>query len=243
VNRIKLLLLGVGVTTLAAGCTEDIASSDVRTSGVYADYTALASKGEPSDSGTKASAYLRTGGDNSNTFLDLVGDDKLVITVGDESRELTGEERTGDFAEDAEDTLITFAWMRGEEDVSAPNSTVTLPPEFTPTLEGITLVDGEDPEIPRSAPLVISWEGASTSDQVNYHIEGDCLFLETGEESSNDGSITIDADEFNVTGDDEAATCGAKLYVELVRKGTLDENLEGSITATRRVWIPFVSVP
>ncbi len=241
-NRIKLLLLGVGVTTLAAGCAEDIASSDVRTSGVHADFSALASKGDPSDSGTKASAYLRTGGDNSNTFLDLVGEDKLIITVGDESRELTGEERTGDFAEDADDTLITFAWMRGEDDVSAPNSTVTLPPAFEPKLEGITLVDGEDPEISRSSDLTITWEGASTDDEVNYHIEGDCLFLSSGGSGTNDGSVTIDASDFDVHSGEEESKCGAKLYVELVRKGTLDENLDGTISATRRVWIPFVSV-
>lgn len=242
-NRIKLLLLGLGVTTLAAGCTEDIASEDVRTSGVHADFTALASKGEPSDSGTKVSAYLRTGGDNSNTFLDLTGEDKLIITVGDESRELTGEERTGDFTEDADDTLITFAFMRGEDDDSAPNSTVTLPPAFEPTLEGITLVDGQDPEIPRSADLTITWEGASTSDEVNYHVEGDCLFLREGGGEPNNGSVTIDSDDFKVESGEEANKCGAKLYVELVRTGTLDENLEGDITATRRVWIPFVSVP
>ncbi len=245
VDRIKLLLLGLGLTSTIVGCAADVESEDIRTSGVYADFEVLASTsqqgGDITGSGSQVSAYLRVDDSTSNTFLDLTGEDELIVTADDESRTLTGEERTTDFDGDEEGLEFNFAFMRGEEDDNAPESTVSLPPSFV--VEGMEGTDGNDPEVTRSASLQLHLEGL-TNEEVNYHVEGDCLKLRSGSVDANDGDITIPQSAFEAWDDQADEACGAKLYVEVVNKGSLDPAYDGgTIEAIRRVWVPFASTP
>jgi hypothetical protein len=245
VDRIKLLLLGLGLTSTMVGCAADVESEDIRTSGVYADFEVLASTtqqgGDITGSGSQVSAYLRVDDSTSNTYLDLTGADELVITADTEERTLTGEERTTDFDGDEEGLEFNFAFMRGEEDDNAPESTVSLPPSFV--VEGMEGVDGADPDVLRGTALELHLEGLD-NEEVNYHVEGDCLKLRSGSVDANNGDITIPASAFEAWEDEAAEPCGAKLYVEVVNKGRLDPAYDGgTIEAIRRVWVPFSSMP
>lgn len=242
-DRIKLLL-GLGIATFAAGCTEDVNSTDIKTSGMQAHFKALESK---AGEGTKVTADLRVnGGDSSNDYIDTKGEDTLSAEAGDETVTLDKfEVGLGDgvmyeatLSEEAEDAQFTFSFNRGPDDDDAPNSFVTLPPAFE--LEGLET----NGEVSRSSSLNLTWEGSS-SDTVRYHVEGDCLFTTIEREAGkNVGSVTIPPGDMDATSSKETETCGAKLYVELVRKGTLDPAFgDGSVEGIRRRWISFVSVP
>jgi hypothetical protein len=256
VNRIKLLLLGLGLTSTVVGCAADTDSENIRTSGVYADFEVLASTVQQGGADAPVNdidvaANLRVDDATSNTWLDLTGEDKLLITAGDVTRTLTDDERTTNFPGTEDELDFTFAFMRGEEDDSAPDSTVTLPPSFV--VQGMEGVDGEDPEITRSEGLELHLEDVGNR-KVGYRIEGDCLMTQWGTLTANDGDITIPSGEFDPAPFDEedpedectqaAGKYGAKLYVELVNEGSLDPAYnDGTIKAIRRVWVPFVSTP
>lgn len=246
-DRIKLSLLGLSLTFASVGCTEDIASVNLKTSGMHADFQALASKssadGVVTGSGTQVSAYLRAGGNKSNTVVDLTDGDELIISTPDEERTLTDEERTTDFDGDEDGLEFTFALMRGGDDDDAPNSTVTLPPNFE--IEGLEPEDEQiNAERSRSEALELTLAGLD-SGEVDWEIEGDCIFRETGSAKvSKSGGIVIPADAVDAHSGDEDSECGAKLKVEIVNKGTLDPALgSGDIRSIRRRWFTFVSTP
>ena len=67
---------------LSTGCAS-IESSDIKTSGIYADFEAKSS-GEGS---TLLSASLKVG-ENSNTYLDLVEGDTLTASFDEETKRL-----------------------------------------------------------------------------------------------------------------------------------------------------------
>ncbi len=246
VDRIKLLLLGLGLTSTMVGCAADTDSENVRTRGVRADFEVLASSvqqgGETSLEDIDVRADLRVDDDESNTWLDLTGEDELIITADDETRTQTGDERTTHFPGTEGELDFNFAFMRGDEDDSAPASTVTLPPLFE--VQGMEGVDGADPVISRAA-LELHLEGLD-NEEVTYSIEGDanCLKDRSGEITANNGDITIPASAFEAWDDAATEPCGSKLYVEVVNQGSLDPAYnEGRIRAIRRVWVPFVSAP
>src|SRR6187399_1447419 len=82
----RLTLLWLPVLSLA--CTETVESTDVRTSGVYPEFRVVAD----GSGSSQVSARLKVGGNDSNTFLDLKDDDRIEVTVGEETRRL---EETG----------------------------------------------------------------------------------------------------------------------------------------------------
>jgi hypothetical protein len=71
-------------TGLAAGCRQEVESTDVRTSGVYPVIDVLA-EGTGS---SRVQVKLKVGGPVSNTFLELTGDDRLTATGGGVTRDL-----------------------------------------------------------------------------------------------------------------------------------------------------------
>src|SRR3569832_2813747 len=58
-------------------CTESVESTDVRTTGVYPEFQIVAD----GSGTTNASARLKVGGNDSNTFLDLQGSDVLEVSA------------------------------------------------------------------------------------------------------------------------------------------------------------------
>src|SRR5215510_5589701 len=69
---------------LSAACKETVDSSDVRTSGVYPEIEVTANGSGDST----VRVELKVGGSNSNTYLELRGDDELEVTVGDTTKSM-----------------------------------------------------------------------------------------------------------------------------------------------------------
>jgi hypothetical protein len=141
---------------LALACTESVESTDIRTTGIYPEIEVLAT----GDGNSKVTVRLKTGGKKSNAFLDLKGDDTLEVTVGDDTKELDGSgdhEYVASFDTDAGGTKFTIAFLRGEDDDSAPESVVTLPEPFDMTIDATTASRTDD-EVP------YSWEPAADDD-------------------------------------------------------------------------------
>ncbi len=246
-NRIKLLLLGLCLSSTAVGCAEDVDSENVDTDGVHADYTALSSKksedGVVAGGGTQLSAYLRTGGAKSNTFLDLTGGDELIISTPDETQTLTGDNQETDFEGDEDGLEFTFAFMRGGDFEDAPDSTVTLPPNFE--ILGLEPVgDQINAERSRGERLELTLDGL-TSGEVEWEIEGTCILSEDGTaDVGDDGTIVIPANVLELKSGEEDEPCGAKIGVSLENKGKLDPALgSGTVRGIRQRWFTFVSTP
>lgn len=207
----------LGLLALAAfpaiACTQTVDSSDVRTSGVYADMSVLAKGNGSSD----VSVGLKVGGASSNTYLVMKNADKLTATDGTDTKTLS---RSGDyyqttFGVDAGDTLFTIAFMRGPNDTNAPDSNVTLPPPFT--LAGIAA--GQT--VSRQAGFTAAWDPSAAGDRMRSSLDGDCLFR-TDKSFADTGTVTISGTDFNVQSGQEQATCQVTFCVERFRNGTLD---------------------
>src|SRR5512136_236062 len=70
-------LIGVTLAFSSVACGEKVDSTDVRTTGIYAEMGALAE----GNGQTMATVDLRVGGAGSNTHLNLKGNDELVASA------------------------------------------------------------------------------------------------------------------------------------------------------------------
>jgi hypothetical protein len=112
------------VSLLAFGCTESVESNDVRTSGVYPEIAVTAT----GNGSSQVRVRLKVGGNNSNTFLDLSGMDRLEATVGDDTNvldETSSDTYTTTFPTDAEGTEFTIG---SRSRSCAERTTTTRPP-------------------------------------------------------------------------------------------------------------------
>ena len=212
----KTGILFLTLATLVA--CESVESTDVMTSGVYADIEAVAE----GDGSTRASAILRVGGADSNTFLELVADDSLTASTGEETQELI-EQSIGDyfsyvadFDVDAEDTEFVVAFER-TVDEGAPNTTLSLPALFdlTGPEEGVTLSRSEE-------DITITWESSGTEDEMLWSASGGCFFDASGGIEGDPGTFTIEAGTLESVDEDEPETCEATLVITRSRVGDLD---------------------
>jgi hypothetical protein len=219
---------------LALACTESVESTDIRTTGIYPEIEVVAT----GNGSSKVTVRLKTGGDNSNTFLDLRGDDKLEATVGDETKELdqSGNSYIASFDTDEGGTEFTIAFTRGEEDDSAPESIVTLPEPFDMTIDATTASRADD-DVP------YSWEPAG-DDDMDWHLDGDCVQLASGH-TPDDGMNTIAAGDIETFDSDKEKTCTVKLQLERAQGGTIDAAFTegGSIVAKQVRSDTFTSAP
>jgi hypothetical protein len=234
-------------TVVACNKTEDVESTDIRTSGIYPEFTVLATGNGKS----QVSVKLKTGGNDSNTYLDLTGPDELVCTAADTEKTLTqdGTAYKATFSTDEGGTVFTFSLNRGDEDENAPDSHVTLPDPY--------VVDGVDSttEISRAdGTLEVTWDASDADDTHTWTVTGeDCLFQTDGN-ASTDGKLTLRGDDFNATPsaeDPEAteaeSTCEATLCIDRKLTGSLDpafaEEEGGEIRAIQRRCVTFISTP
>lgn len=230
------------------GCAEKMDSSDVRTSGLRAEFEVTAHGGD-STGPTEARALLFGGSD----VIVLTGDDRLEVTqVGGDTKQMLregGDDYRATFETREEDTEFVFSLLRGSEDTDAPDSSVTLPPALQ--VEGIenngTVQENGQVAISRMSDVVLTWAEDHTDDTVNYGIgdSSDCLWGEdVSTSTTNTGSITIPSSVFDTKAGEDDSTCGASLYVELERVGTRDAAYKsGTIRGKQRFWIQFVSTP
>jgi len=228
-------LLGVFAVGLAA-CTEDVDSTDVRTSGVYADMEVLATGNGQSE----VTVGLKVGGTNSNTFLELDGEDELVASADGQNRNLTerGNYYEATFDTDAGGTEFKVAFNRGPEDTDAPDSHVTLPAPFE--LAGLD----QGQTVSRADGFTLTWETSPDDDDMRWELDGDCLFHES-DGISDTGTVTISASDFDPHSGDEDTTCNARICVERSRRGSVDSAFGegGVIEAIQRRCVSFESAP
>jgi hypothetical protein len=217
-------------------CAEDVDSTDVRTSGVYAEIDVLAAGNGKSEVTTD----LRVGGSDSNTHLKIKGEDELVAT-GDgvaKTMSLSGFLYKASFDVEAEDTEFVVAFMRGPDDDDAPNSNATLPAPFV--LAGVE----SGAQVARAAGFQLTWTAATVGDGMSWQLDGDCLFPQTGS-MSDTGQLRVDPSDFKVHSGEEQNTCNASICVSRSRNGQLDPAYGegGVIKAAQRRCIAFVSTP
>src|SRR4029079_5594762 len=120
----SFMKLGVGslilTAALAAGCRQRVESTDIRTSGIYPDIDVTAD----GSGTTRVQVRLKVGGPASNTFLALVGEDRLQVTadVRTKDMDVSGVGYIATFPTDAAATFV-IAFQRGAADTSAPSTT------------------------------------------------------------------------------------------------------------------------
>jgi hypothetical protein len=214
------------VSLLAFGCTESVESNDVRTSGVYPEITVT---GTGNGSST-VSVRLKVGGSDSNTFLDLTGDDKLQATVDDTTKTLDGSGNTYQttFPTDAEGTEFTIAFLRGDMDDDAPASTVTMPAPFDLMLAVSTAGRGAD-------DVDVTWAPPVSGAQATWKLSGECIKLDTGS-IPDDGTHTIEAGTIETFESDMDKSCTATFEMTRSRNGSVDPAFtEGGRVVARHV--------
>jgi hypothetical protein len=226
----------------AVGC-EDVDSDSVLTSGLYADMSVDATGDGTSD----VTVYLRVGGALSNTFLNLVGDDRLRALADSENKMLTHLQLLNmhwyetSFDTDAEDTEFLVAFER-TVDQGAPNSVVTLPAPFeiTEPVGGETFSRDVD-------DIVVGWAPAGSVDEMTLSITGSCIDSYYATIPSDTGTITIGAGEIEPSDPDAPIpeSCAMSIAIERRREGDIDPHYGegGFIDASQRRSVSVTSAP
>ncbi|MFH1808756.1 MAG: hypothetical protein ABIJ09_08420 [Pseudomonadota bacterium] len=197
---------------------ENVDSEDVMTSGVYADISATADGAGQS----LVKASLRVGGGASNTYLDLMGNDKLVASQDTTDKDMVKRTLLGavwyeaTFDADAADTPFKVAFTRTVDD-GAPESTLTLPTPFAIT------VPAADAQFSRASDdITVTWDPGSSSDTMHLTADGDCIQIWTKDLDGDAGTAVIPHAEIVAHENQEATTCTVTVTVGRRRAGTLD---------------------
>jgi hypothetical protein len=232
--RVMILRATLASVLGAAACSEQVDSTDVRTSGIYADIEVLA----PGNGKSEVKVDLRVGGPNSNTHLAMKGADKLTATSGAVTKVLgkSGNVYVTSFDGDAADTQFVFAFIRGPDDTSAPNSSVTLPEPFT--------ISGIAKTVSRQSGFTATWQAGSKGEPMTWVLRGDCLVAQAGS-MADAGQTVISASQLIPVVGQEEATCNASFCLERDRPGTLDPAFGegGVIRAGQSRCAAFLSAP
>jgi len=222
-------MLALATVAALVGC-ESVDSTDVLTSGVYADIAATAD----GSGSTQATASLRVGGGNSNVWMRLEGDDTLTAAQGEDSQPMTEVNfaetysYVAEFDVDAEDTEFSVAFDR-TVDEGAPSTMMSLPAPFDLTApEADITVTASEEDIP------ISWEPADSADEMAWSIDGDCIASEGGALDGDTGAHVIEAGTLEWWDEEEPATCEAVITITRSRAGSLDEGYGEGGTAYGR---------
>lgn len=226
---------------LLGGCAEDVDSSDVKTSGMYADFS-VTGRG---DGRSEVRAAIRIGGGNSNTYADLTAGDVLSATSGADTHTLTkiggtlGKVHiygaTFDGAEAGQ--AFNIAFDRADDD-SAPESNSMLPDAFDIT------APVANAEVSRTEALTVTWT-PSTSSAVEIDLDGDCVILDSHNASSDSGSYTFEADSIRPSAGKDGDTCNVEIVVTTRRSGTVDSAFGegGRFNAHQQRSVTFRSTP
>jgi hypothetical protein len=219
-----------------AACTESVDSTDIRTSGIYPEIR-ISAEGSGD---TLVEVQLKVGGRNSNTFLELKGEDRLEATADGETKVLrragTARYNTSFDVDDA-GTQFEVAFFRGTEDENAPRSRAVLPEPFTLSI-GVT-------EVSRTLnPVPFSWEPEVDDGEMYWFIEGPCILDEDGT-TPDDGEHLIAADQVESFMNDANETCTVELAVSRLAEGYIDPAFTegGEIVAAQNRRATFVSLP
>ena len=210
-KRIAVISLALFTAT---ACTS-VESSDIKTSGIYADLWAV-SDGE----GTSYSeAILRVGGATSNTFVTLSEGDDLTATVAEVTENMT-EQNIGeiysyraDFSTADADVDYVIALER-TEDESAPSSVMSLPLPFVMDPVGSEYSRDDD-------DIVLTWDNQQ-SEIMKIWIEGTCIHNQYHDNETDAGIYTISSDSLEPIDPEANANCEIEITLWRSRPGDVD---------------------
>jgi hypothetical protein len=216
----NLVLSGLGALSLL-GCKETVEGKFLDTEGiaVLIDVTA------ESEDSSRMEVDFVTGGNESNTYVNLSADEVTVGADGDEKeihQSSKGEYETT-FDTGAGGTVFTLALDRSDADkTDASENEGTLPEPFAVMLEPAG-------EVSRSEDLTVLWDPSGDADEVRIDVDGDCVFFtfESGEDD--DGEFVIAANELILGGDpmsDDEGPCEVEVTVTKTNHGTTDETFD-----------------
>lgn len=219
---------------MALACTESVESTDVKTTGIYPVIEVVADGSGSSD----VTVRLKVGGNDSNTFLDLKGEDTLEVTVDGDTKTMdqSGNEYRASFNVDAEGTEFTVAFLRGEDDDDAPASTVLMPAPFEMML-AVTEASRADDAVD------YTWEPAGDGNMAT-NLSGDCIF-DVNDDTPDDGENSIAAGTIDTTESKMDETCTLDLTLTRAQSGDIDSAFTegGSIVARHVRSDSFTSAP
>lgn len=205
--------LAIAVALFGVGCTETVDSKNIRTAGIAALIDAESTDG----TSTTVLAVLKTGGAQSNTYVNLSDGDRLVAEGGGTRKEMTNQssgEYEAEFATAAADTEFRISLER-ENDDPAPNSVGKIPAPFN-----VAAIPTGDHS--RAQDLTITWDNSGTSDDMHIEANGSCIFIYSKDIPGDSGSFTITAGDLDSTNKDKPETCNVTLEITRSRNGTAD---------------------
>lgn len=221
-------IIYVPLFLLATAACERVESSDVRTSGIYADMTVTA----VGDGTSRVSAALRVGGSLSNTYLDLVDGDELMAIQGEDEARMS--ERSiplgpvhyeATFDVDTENTPFRVSFAREPHDEtekecrggSAPNSFATLPAPFT--------IDApaEDRAFSRADDdIEITWSPNGRRDAMSWRASGSCIEGDSGDIDTDNGRFVISRGKLRLRREADDNSCDVTITITRSRPGQID---------------------
>ncbi len=225
-----------------AACT-DIKSADLRTAGMSAYMTVVA------DGSGQTTATTQLNVDNNATdFVTLSSGDSLVASVSAQSRTMVENNSLGDVSyaasfsgADSSGAEYTVAFHRNS-DVSAPDSTCSLPPPCT-----ISTPPAGSTFSRAKSDIVVDYGPGGSSDAVTYSLSGDCVSGPTNATMNGDpGTLTLSRGSIlPVEGQPANQACDVTLTVSRTRFGTLDPAFGsgGQIKCVQTHSIVFTSTP
>lgn len=208
------LLSALALVGLLSGCTETVDSQNIKTQGISATISATAE----TDQETRLIATLKVGGDESNTYVDLSGGDRIFASSGDKRVEMQAQS-TGVYEAEFNTAAAEAEFLidlQRENDDDAPANRGTLPSPFTLTM-GASAVS-------RAADITVTWAPSGSNDDVRLELNGSCTFLETIDVPGDTGAYTIPANTLTATGamDQPPPTCDVNVTMTHSRSGTTD---------------------
>ncbi len=225
----KLLVVGAFTLVLAVGCA-DVDSNDVLTSGMWANISVEADGGGTS----QVSAVLKVGGGDSNTYVELSGDDQLTATLGEEEQVMT-EQVLGDyhryittFQSDAPGQAYTVSFTRSLDE-GAPESVVDLPEPFE-------ILEVDVSHFNATEDIHIAWDPSGSDDFMELGAEGDCIWPYFQDLEGDTGSAVIPAGSIEQVGDELEVSCEVTYTVVRWKNGDLDLGYgDGGVITGRQV--------
>lgn len=203
---------GLALVLGLVGCTQEVDSTDIRTSGVYPEITVTAD----GSGNSEVSVLLKVGGSASNTYLDLRGDDELTANAEGVTKTLERSDShayVASFDTDAGGTEFVVSLMRGTSDDDAPNSTVVLPAPFELELDKTEASRAGD-------DINVSWDPAGAGN-VNWDTTGDCIIHDDGD-TPDDGTDKLAAGSIDAFTSDKMKSCTVDFTLTRELSGTTD---------------------
>ena len=220
---LQRLLIVMGMCGAAGGltaCSEDVDSENIRTAGIYAAMTIKSATENTAD----VEVTLKTGGSGSNTYLNLTGGDALTATLNNSASQVLSKYapnpkeisyRTTFSANPAgvENSTYKIAFNRSANDVSAPDSSVTIPASAADLA-----VSSANFSRTKNA-IGLTWSAQDATKHLDLDINGSCIqgytttILDAGTYTVNPGTLTGKSSD----------TCNVTFTLSRSVNGTLDK--------------------